>query len=175
MVKIGFTRGQLLDVTLLGVSLVIPPGDFTLFDTDWIINGISGLFAPREDIWAKGDANRDGLINENDLAIVRDSLGFSKGEPGYNVNADFNNDGKVDISDLSLVGLNFGLDRRGGVVTQFITASIEVVLGPLFVAVPTAVWNLAKGTLDSWAEDFFKAHSTYEEYVKEREQQKKEE
>ncbi len=53
---LSLTRGQLLDVSLLGVGLVIPPWDITLvpeltfwepfiiFDSDWIMNALSDAF-----------------------------------------------------------------------------------------------------------------------------------
>jgi len=41
-------------------------------------------------------------------------------------------------------------------------------------AIPKAVWELAKSTMDSWADAFYKKHCTYEEYVKEREQKQQE-
>jgi len=41
-------------------------------------------------------------------------------------------------------------------------------------AIPQAVWNLAQGTLDSWAAAFYEKHCTYEEYVRERDAKQKE-
>ena len=52
----SLTRGQLLNVSLLGVGLVIPPWDITLipaltfwepfiiFDSDWVVNALAGAF-----------------------------------------------------------------------------------------------------------------------------------
>jgi len=92
------TRGQLLDVSLFGVGLVIPPWDIT--------------FLPAVEFW------KPFLIFDSDWVV----------KP---------------ITDL--------VD-----------------------AIPKAVWNLAKGTLDGWAEAFYKKHCTYDEYVRERDAKQKE-
>jgi len=57
----------------------------------------------------------------------------------------------------------------------FDTDWVVTALNDAFTAIPQAVWDFAKGTLDGWAEVFYKEHCTYEEYVKEREQEKQEE
>jgi hypothetical protein len=43
-----------------------------------------------------------------DLLIVADSWGTSIGADGYDVLADFNTDGQVDVSDLLTLARNFG-------------------------------------------------------------------
>jgi hypothetical protein len=50
-----------------------------------------------------GDANKDGVVNCADVAIVKAAFGTSKGGKGFNAEADLNNDGVVDINDLALV------------------------------------------------------------------------
>ena len=52
----SLSRGQLLNVSLLGVGLVIPPWDITIlsaltfwqpfiiFDSDWVVNALAGAF-----------------------------------------------------------------------------------------------------------------------------------
>ena len=50
-----------------------------------------------------GDANGDGAVNCFDIAVVRAALGKRTGQPGFNPAADFNNDGVIDIRDLSYV------------------------------------------------------------------------
>jgi hypothetical protein len=60
----ALVRGQLLDVSLLGVGIVIPPWDITLlpaitfwdsfliFDSDWVVNALSGaLLAIPKAVW----------------------------------------------------------------------------------------------------------------------------
>jgi len=44
----------------------------------------------------------------------------------------------------------------------------------LVTGIPAAVWNAAKGTLDSWAATFYEKHCTYEEYMRERDAKQKE-
>ena len=50
-----------------------------------------------------GDANGDGAVNCVDIAVVRAAFGKRTGQPGFNPAADFNNDGVIDIRDLSYV------------------------------------------------------------------------
>jgi len=42
-------------------------------------------------------------------------------------------------------------------------------------AMPKWVWDFAKTAVDSWADAFYKAHSTYEEYIREKESAKQKE
>ncbi|MDB5948242.1 MAG: hypothetical protein JWR65_97 [Massilia sp.] len=50
-----------------------------------------------------GDLNSDGVVNCDDLAIVKASMGKRTGQAGFDARADFNHDGVVDIRDLSAV------------------------------------------------------------------------
>lgn len=50
-----------------------------------------------------GDVNADGSVTCADIAIVRASFGKSTGQPGFDARADINNDGVVNIRDLSYV------------------------------------------------------------------------
>lgn len=54
-----------------------------------------------------GDVNRDCIINIFDLASVGLAYGSSLNTPYWNQNADVNNDGTIDITDLIVVGTNF--------------------------------------------------------------------
>lgn len=155
MVKVGLTRGQLLNVKLLGVGLTIPPVDLTLFDTDWIVHGVEGLFAPREDIWHLGDANRDGLVNEEDFEILKAAWGSVPGDPNWNPDVDFNKDGVVDVFDMATINANWGLDKRGGKVTQMLATTFQSLLSGIVHPIATAVWNTAKSIMDKWVEGYY--------------------
>lgn len=56
-----------------------------------------------------GDINGNGVVDDDDLALLIDSFGKSVGDPGFNPDADINGDGVVDIRDLALLGDNFDL------------------------------------------------------------------
>lgn len=58
--------------------------------------------------------------------------------------------------------------------TDWITIPVTTTLAGMINAVPQAVWNLCKGTLDSWADDFYRRHCSYEDYVRERDGKRKE-
>ena len=50
-----------------------------------------------------GDVDNNGLVNCSDVSLLRASFGKRTGQPGFNSNADLNNDGVVDIRDLMLI------------------------------------------------------------------------
>ncbi len=53
--------------------------------------------------YKKGDANTDGLVNEEDLLIIALKFGSFKGNDQYLVNADTDNNGIIDVIDLVYV------------------------------------------------------------------------
>jgi nitrous oxidase accessory protein len=55
-----------------------------------------------------GDADDDGDVDCNDLAVLAGAYGSSSGQPTYDTRADFDNDGDVDYDDLSLLVANYG-------------------------------------------------------------------
>jgi parallel beta-helix repeat protein len=54
-----------------------------------------------------GDANGDGVINEQDLMILAEAFGASPESPNWNPNADFDQDGIIDAHDLRMLGKNY--------------------------------------------------------------------
>lgn len=52
---------------------------------------------------APGDATGDGMVSCADVTLIRSALGKNVSQVGYDVNADVNLDGVVDIKDLSFV------------------------------------------------------------------------
>ena len=55
-----------------------------------------------------GDANGDGLVNHLDLLKAILSYGKSGGDNGFDANADFNGDGRVNRDDVIILWRNFG-------------------------------------------------------------------
>ena len=55
----------------------------------------------------RGDANGDGLVNNDDVTIFHDNAGYSPRGP---YEGDFNGDAHVDIQDLLILRANFGAD-----------------------------------------------------------------
>jgi lysophospholipase L1-like esterase len=53
-----------------------------------------------------GDADGDGMATCNDLAIVKAAFGAKLGQPNFDPRGDLNNDGVVNVLDLSLVAKN---------------------------------------------------------------------
>lgn len=56
----------------------------------------------------RGDVNRDGKVNIQDLTMIGAHFGSVRGGPNYLYAADLNNDGVIDIIDLSICAGMFG-------------------------------------------------------------------
>ncbi|MCH7849699.1 MAG: hypothetical protein IIB53_15230, partial [Planctomycetes bacterium] len=65
-------------------------------------NGVRGGQAVFRINILQGDANRDGLVDDADLAIIVASIGLCVGEPGFDSNADLNGDGCVNAIDANI-------------------------------------------------------------------------
>ncbi len=65
-----------------------------------------------EMFWAAGDVNRDGTVWADDLGRVGVQFGRFWFEPEYDPDCDFNQDGVIDIFDLSTVSFHFGEQRE---------------------------------------------------------------
>lgn len=55
-----------------------------------------------------GDVDRDCDVDNDDFRLFQASYGKSRGQSGYNTNADFNGDGKVNHEDLLILAKNYG-------------------------------------------------------------------
>ena len=55
-----------------------------------------------------GDVNDDGIVDTNDLTLLRAALNSAYGDSNYTVNADFNGDKVIDSTDESLLNSNVG-------------------------------------------------------------------
>jgi ABC-type transport system substrate-binding protein len=64
--------------------------------------------------WSVGDVNRDRIVNIGDMGVIARALGTDDTWPHgtgwgqYNVDADLNKDGKVDVRDLAMAGRTYG-------------------------------------------------------------------
>ena len=78
-----------------------------------------------------GDANLDGTVNVQDLAIL--AANYRKNVTGGWLQGDFNNDGVVDVEDLALLAANYRHSLASDVVPVYdgldATASRIVVPG----------------------------------------------
>lgn len=63
-----------------------------------------------ENFWSMGDANRDGYIDDIDVYIVMDAFGSVSGDPNWNPDCDFDQDGYVGTADFSIVVGGYGFD-----------------------------------------------------------------
>jgi len=73
------------------------------------------------DFWAKGDVNRDGVIDTYDLDKIKPLFGKSRGEPEFDPDCDLNGDGYIGIDDISIVASNLGL-KAPSFITAFTTS-----------------------------------------------------
>ena len=67
-----------------------------------------------EELWAMGDVNRDGVIDQKDVDAVKAAWNTKPGDPNWNPNADVNSDGVVDIYDAATVNANLGEKLSAG-------------------------------------------------------------
>jgi len=56
-----------------------------------------------------GDVNLDGIINDKDINLIKESFGAVPGSPKWNSSFDLNEDGKIDMRDISIASKNYGL------------------------------------------------------------------
>jgi len=65
--------------------------------------------ADRDKFHKMGDVNRDGVIDEIDLNLLKEAFGSTPGAPNWNPECDLNGDGKVDVLDVAIASKNYGL------------------------------------------------------------------
>jgi len=73
------------------------------FNTSYAVHLYQILFDPNPGAPLVGDVNGDGVVNEEDLQIVKAALGTTAGMPGYDPRADVVRDGAVNNEDLDVV------------------------------------------------------------------------
>jgi len=56
-----------------------------------------------------GDVNRDGIIDDRDLVLLKAAFGSKPGMPNWNPDCDLNGDGVVDIRDVTTASTHYGL------------------------------------------------------------------
>jgi len=56
-----------------------------------------------------GDVNRDGIIDDRDIALLKAAFGSRPGAPNWNPDCDLNGDGVVDVFDTTIASRNYGL------------------------------------------------------------------
>jgi hypothetical protein len=78
-------------------------------------NFLLGFYLP-------GDANGDGVVNQEDLALVRQSLNSRSGDVNYNFDADANRDGRIGKIDLAYTQQNQGVATT---ITPLVSANLD--------------------------------------------------
>lgn len=71
-----------------------------------------------EEFRKMGDVNRDGIIDDKDLALLQAAYGSTPGTPDWNPNCDLNGDGKVDLYDGTIATSNYGLTFKEWLKTK---------------------------------------------------------
>ncbi len=69
-----------------------------------------------------GDADGDGIVNQNDLRAIAAAMGSKAGDARYNFEADANRDGKIDSKDLALAKQNLGVQTK---IQPSVTANLD--------------------------------------------------
>ncbi len=94
--------------TLYGLNVKVMSTDDTYRTGHWTAifkdgSTASGILQAVKSTFVPGDINNDGLVNCDDLAVVRMSYGRRSSQPGVDPRADTNVDGIVDLRDLTFV------------------------------------------------------------------------
>ncbi len=78
------------------------------YSVAWLVSSALVPNAAAQTPLSSPDLNTDGVVDTNDLAIVKASFGRRTGQPGFNPVADVNHDGLVNVIDLTHVARNIG-------------------------------------------------------------------
>lgn len=112
--------GQYSGISLTGLD---PNSIYTAY-----IKGVSQLATTREFTYhpglidlgliplISGDVNEDNIIDQNDLLLVKQSIGLTPKSPDFDSALDVNNDGVINGLDLSIVNQNMGKTGEAGVI-----------------------------------------------------------
>ncbi|NOZ70457.1 MAG: hypothetical protein GXP38_00855, partial [Chloroflexi bacterium] len=92
----------------------------------------------------EGDAWGDNRINIRDVSLLARSYGTARGQSGYDVRCDFDQDGLIDQNDVALLQANLG--QRGDILVGMTAASLRDGVPPLELnasLAPTATVSLS--------------------------------
>ncbi len=84
----------------------------------------------------QGDANGDQIVNSADIQILNAAYNTKLGDVNYNPQADFNSDGFVDLTDLSIVSGNINHPICPAPVSVPITTSNPGFMGSSSYCIP---------------------------------------
>lgn len=101
--KVDLNSGKLVQAPKAGGGFVTgtvdPDGQSATFTGISTFSTVVGLLPPSR----PGDLNSDGMVNCLDIQMIRDSWNKRAGQLGFDVRADYNRDGTVNIFDLAAV------------------------------------------------------------------------
>jgi len=84
------------------MSAYVPPVNSEVKKADnTLINGKVHVKVP-------GDVNGDGMVDEYDLAMIKEAYGSKPGDSDWNEEADLANDEVIDLYDLAILAKNYG-------------------------------------------------------------------
>ena len=90
------------------VSFNLPVGVYDVFAEKGDYTQYTRSNVVKEVVKLAGDVDGDGHVQLIDLVSLAAAFGSHSGDGRYNLNADFNQDGAINILDLSVVGLRYG-------------------------------------------------------------------
>ena len=89
--------------------------------------------ATRANPYVEGDANGDGLIDSTDETIVSDLQGITFEEDRYDLAADVNSDGVIDVADLNFYCVPGDTNQDGGISFLDISPFVAAIFSPAYV------------------------------------------
>ncbi len=98
---------------ILPDSITDPAGNSLDVDGDGIGDRGTGRFAAVGFFKLAGDADASSQVDALDMLVVRKSLGFTSGDPGFDANADLDGNATVNTDDLDIIVANLTHARDG--------------------------------------------------------------
>lgn len=95
------------NVILAGATASLGAGSTDAFIAKYPSSGFQFWQILSEHHHITGDVDGDGDVDFDDLLIFSEAYGNGSSELSPNQNCDFNNDNKIDVSDLSILGKNY--------------------------------------------------------------------
>ena len=59
-----------------------------------------------------GDVNLSGSVGSTDLDLIKQALGATSSNPGFNPDADLDQSGRIDVADLAIAARSYGSTRN---------------------------------------------------------------
>ena len=107
----------------------------------------------REHLSCYGDFNGNGVVDDNDLDIIKAAFHSRPGDPNWRGECDLNKDGVIDIFDVTIVSIHYGMrqcdvEPVDTILTEDGLANFGDLLGKYYVTVRKEGYKTASATAE---------------------------